>query len=121
MEACSGAHFLALALANQGHTVKLMPAEYMRPYVISNENDFIDAEAIAEAVQRPSMRFVPLKTEKQLDLQAPHRVRERWIGRGVALTNRSEVSFLSVGFRFGWAPNICGMRWPPFLRTQTMG
>jgi transposase len=55
-----------------------MPAEYVRPYVKSNKNDFIDAEAIAEAVLRPSMRFVPVKTDEQLDLQALHRVRERW-------------------------------------------
>jgi transposase len=88
MEACSGAHFLARALLAQGHQVKLMPAEYVRPYVKSNKNDFIDAEAIAEAVLRPSMRFVSLKTEEQLDLQALHRVRERWIVRRVALTNQ---------------------------------
>lgn len=97
MEACSGAHFLARALANQGHNVKLMPAEYVRPYVKSNKNDFIDAEAIAEAVQRPSMRFVPLKTEEQLDLQALHRVRERWIGRRVALTNQIRGFLLERG------------------------
>ncbi len=97
MEACSGAHFLARALANQGHNVKLMPAEYVRPYVKSNKNDFIDAEAIAEAVQRPSMRFVPLKTEEQLDLQAIHRVRERWIGRRVALTNQIRGFLLERG------------------------
>lgn len=97
MEACSGAHFLARALANQGHNVKMMPAEYVRPYVKSNKNDFIDAEAIAEAVRRPSMRFVPLKTEEQLDLQALHRVRERWIGRRVALTNQIRGFLLERG------------------------
>jgi transposase len=97
MEACSGAHFLARALASQGHKVRLMPAEYVRPYVKSNKNDFIDAEAIAEAVQRPSMRFVPLKTEEQLDLQALHRVRERWIGRRVALTNQVRGFLLERG------------------------
>ncbi len=68
MEACCGSHCLARALVDQGHTVRLMPAEYVRPYVKSNKNDFIDAEAIAEAVLRPTMRFVPLKTEEQLDL-----------------------------------------------------
>ena len=59
MEACRGAHFLARALVAQEHTVKLMPAEYVRPFVKSNKNDYVDAEAIAEAVQRPTMRFVP--------------------------------------------------------------
>jgi transposase len=97
MEACSGAHFLARALAAQGHNVRLMPAEYVRPYVKSNKNDFIDAEAIAEAVLRPSMRFVPLKTDEQLDLQALHRVRERWIGRRVALTNQIRGFLLERG------------------------
>lgn len=97
MEACSGAHFLARVLVAQGHNVRLMPAEYVRPYVKSNKNDFIDAEAIAEAVRRPNMRFVPLKTEEQLDLQALHRVRERWIGRRVALTNQLRGFLLERG------------------------
>ncbi len=84
IEACPGAHFLARALAGQGHDVKLMPAEYVRPFVKSNKNDYVDAEAIAEAVQRPTMRFVAIKNETQLDLQALHRVRDRWIGRRLA-------------------------------------
>jgi transposase len=79
MEACSGAHFLGRALREQGHEVRLMPAQYVKPYVQTNKSDFLDAEAIAEAVQRPRMRFVPIKTEEQLDLQALHRVRERWV------------------------------------------
>jgi transposase len=98
MEACCGAHFLARALVCQGHNIRLMPAEYVRPYVKSNKNDFIDAEAIAEAVVRPTMRFVPLKTEEQLDLQALHRVRERWIQRRVALTNQLRGFLLERGF-----------------------
>jgi transposase len=97
MEACCGAHFLARALVNQGHNVRLMPAEYVRPYVKSNKNDFIDAEAIAEAVLRPTMRFVPLKTDEQLDLQALHRVRERWIQRRVALVNQIRGFLLERG------------------------
>src|SRR3984885_14980298 len=97
MEACSGAHFLARTLIDQGHEVRMMPAEYVRAYVKSNKNDFIDAEAIAEAVLRPTMRFVPLKTEEQLDLQALHRVRERWIQRRVALTNQLRGFLLERG------------------------
>ena len=97
MEACSGSHYLARILASQGHDVRLMPAEYVRPYVKSNKNDFIDAEAIAEAVLRPTMRFVPMKTEEQLDLQALHRVRERWIQRRVALTNQIRGFLLERG------------------------
>jgi transposase len=66
IEACPDAHFLARALLKQGHEVKLMPAEYVRPFAKSNKNDYVDAEAIAEAVQRPTMRFVPVKSEAQL-------------------------------------------------------
>jgi transposase len=97
MEACPGAHFLARALVGQGHTVKLMPAEYVRPFVKSNKNDYVDAEAIAEAVQRPTMRFVPVKNEAQLDLQALHRVRDRWIGRRTAVINQLRGFLLEHG------------------------
>ncbi|MGI4829056.1 MAG: IS110 family transposase [Janthinobacterium lividum] len=77
MEACAGAHYLARALREQGHDARLMPAQYVKPYVKTNKNDYLDAEAIAEAVQRPTMRFVPVKNDAQLDLQALHRVRDR--------------------------------------------
>jgi transposase len=77
MEACAGAHFLGRALREQGHEVRIIPAQYVKPYVKTNKSDFIDAEAIAEAVGRPSMRFVPVKTDDQLDMQSLHRVRER--------------------------------------------
>ena len=77
MEACAGAHYLARALRDQGHDARLLPAQYIKPYVNTNKNDYLYAEAIAEAVQRPTMRFVPIKTDEQLDLQALHRVRDR--------------------------------------------
>nr|WP_263367535.1 transposase [Edaphobacter bradus] len=70
LEACSGAHFLGRALRAQGHDVRLIPAQFVKPFVKSNKNDFLDAEAIAEAVARQNMRFVPIKTDDQLDLQA---------------------------------------------------
>jgi transposase len=97
MEACAGAHSLARVLSAQGHEVKLMPAEYVRPFVKSNKNDYVDAEAIAEAVQRPTMRFVPIKNEAQLDLQALHRVRDRWIGRRTAVINQIRGFLLEHG------------------------
>jgi transposase len=97
IEACPGAHFLARILLKQGHDVKLMPAEYVRPFVKSNKNDYVDAEAIAEAVQRPTMRFVPVKNEAQLDLQALHRVRDRWIGRKTAVINQLRGFLLEHG------------------------
>ena len=58
-----------------------MPAQYVKPYVKTNKNDYLDAEAIAEAVRRPTMRFVPIKSDEQLDLQALHRVRDRWVAK----------------------------------------
>ena len=97
MEACGGSHFLGRALREQGHDVRLMPAQYVKPYVKTNKNDYIDAEAIAEAVGRPSMRFVPIKTNDQLDLQSLHRVRERWVGRRTAVINQIRGMLLERG------------------------
>src|ERR1700752_449320 len=88
MEASGGAHFLGRALREQGHEVRLIPAQYVRPYVKTNKSDYIDAEAIAEAVARPTMRFVPIKTDDQLDMQSLHRVRERWVMRRTAVINQ---------------------------------
>src|SRR6516164_9364581 len=79
MEACVGAHHLSRKLQALGHDARLMPAKYVRPYSKGQKNDFRDAEAIAEAVQRPTMKFVAIKTADQLDLQALHRVRERLV------------------------------------------
>src|SRR6204780_5624105 len=97
MEACGGAHFLGRALREQGHDARLMPAQYVKPYVKTNKSDYIDAEAVAEAVQRPTMRFVPIKTEEQLDLQAVHRVRERWVMRRTAVVNQIRGLLLERG------------------------
>jgi transposase len=88
MEACGGAHFLGRALREQGHEIRLMPAQYVKPYVKTNKSDYIDAEAIAEAVGRPKMRFVPIKSDDQLDLQSLHRVRERWVMCRTAVINQ---------------------------------
>ena len=87
MEACGGAHDWARRLREQGHDVKLMAPQYVKPYVKTNKNDLRDAEAIAEAVTRPNMRFVPIKDVHQQDIQALHRVRERLIGARTALIN----------------------------------
>src|SRR6201982_2457637 len=97
MEACGGAHFLGRALREQGHDVRLMPAQYVKPYVKRNKNDYIDAEAIAEAVTRPTMRFVPIKTDDQLDLQSLHRGRDRWVVRRTAVINQIRGLLLERG------------------------
>ncbi len=97
MEACAGAHYLARALRDQGHDARLMPAQYVKPYVKTNKNDYLDGEAIAEAVQRPTMRFVPIKNDEQLDLQALHRVRDRWVARRTAVMNQIRGFLLERG------------------------
>ena len=97
MEACGGAHFLGRALRRQGHDVRLMPAQYVKPFVKTNKNDYIDAEAIAEAVDRPRMRYVPIKSDEQLDMQSLHRVRERWVRSRTALVNQIRGLLLERG------------------------
>src|SRR5438034_3241075 len=87
MEACGGAHDWARRFRAHGHEVKRMAPQFVKPYVKSNKNDSRDAEAIAEAMTRPTMRFVPTKEVDQQDLQALHRVRERLIGARTALVN----------------------------------
>lgn len=88
MEACCGAHHMGRMLAELGQEVRLMSAEYVRPYMKAQKNDDRDAEAIAEAATRPTMRFVELKSEEQLDVQTLHRVRDRLIGERTSLTNQ---------------------------------
>ena len=79
MEACPGAHHWARELMKLGHSVKLMPAQYVKAYLKGNKNDGNDAEAICEAVSRPGMRFVAMNTEAQQDLQMLHRIRHRLV------------------------------------------
>jgi transposase len=97
MEACCGAHHLGRQLAAQGHTVRLMSPEYVRPYVKAQKNDDRDAEAIAEAATRPTMRFVEIKSEAQLDMQTLHRARERLVAERTALINQVRSVLLERG------------------------
>ena len=96
MEACAGAHHLARTLSGQGHDVRLMPGQYVQPFVKTHKNDLTDAEAICEAVQRPQMRFVPIKTGEQLDVQALHRARDRLVAMRTALINQIRGFLLSA-------------------------
>jgi len=104
VEACAGSHFLGAALREQGHQVRIIPGQFVKPYRKSNKNDFIDAEAIAEAVTKENMRFVPIKTEDQLDLQAMHRVRDRLVQRRTALINEIRGFLLDRGIVFAARP-----------------
>src|SRR5918999_4419106 len=87
IEACGGAHYWARRFREHGHEVKLLAPQFVKPFVKSNKNDLRDAEAIAEAVTRPTMRFVPIKAVDQQDIQALHRVRARLIGARTALVH----------------------------------
>jgi transposase len=97
MEACVGAHHLSRRLKAFGHDARLMPTKYVRPYSKGQKNDFRDAEAIAEAVQRPTMKFVATKTADQLDLQALHRVRERLVSQRTGIINQIRAFLLDRG------------------------
>ncbi len=97
MEACVGAHFLSRLLCKLGHNARLMPALYVKPFLKGHKNDFRDAEAIAEAVQRPTMRFVRTKSVEQLDLQALHRVRARLVRDRTAVINQIRTFLLERG------------------------
>lgn len=97
MEACCGAHHLGRIFSAQGHEVRLMSPEYVRPYVKSNKNDDLDAEAIAEAASRPTMRFVVIKSQEQSDVQALHRARERLVNERTALINHLRALLLERG------------------------
>lgn len=87
MEACGSAHYWARELAAMGHVVKLIPPQFVKPYVKGNKNDANDAEAICEAVSRPNMRFVTVKSADQQAMQSVHRVRERVVKARTALVN----------------------------------
>jgi len=89
-------------LREQGHQVRLIPAQFVKPYRKSNKNDFLDAEAIAEAVTKQNMRFAQLKTQEQLDWQALHRVRDRLVQRRTALINEIRGFLLERGITNTW-------------------
>src|SRR5215831_9881273 len=97
MEACCGAHHLGRLLITYGHDVRLLPPQFVRPFVKSHKNDIRDAEAIGEAAQRPTMHTVPLKTPDQLDLQALHRVRTRLVACRTAVINQIRAFLLERG------------------------
>ena len=100
MEACGGAHYWARRFRGYGHTVKLIAPQFVKPYVKTNKNDWADAEAICEAVTRPTMRFVPIKEVEQQDLQSLHRARERVVKARTALVNEIRGLAMEYGLVF---------------------
>jgi transposase len=97
MEACPGSQHFARAFQQNGHDVRLIAPQFIKPYLKGQKNDFNDAEAIAEAVGRPTMRFVAVKTNEQLDLQAVHRIRTRLVGERTALINQMRGFMIEYG------------------------
>lgn len=98
MEACGGSHHWAREFTKLGHTTKLISPQFVKPFVKTNKNDMNDAEAITEAASRPNMRFVPIKTQEQQDVQCIHRVRERLIKNRTALSNEIRGLLAEYGF-----------------------
>lgn len=119
MEACVGAHHLSRRLKALGHDARLMPAKYVRPYAKGQKNDFNDAEAIAEAVQRPTMKFVATKTADQLDLQALHRVRERLVSQRTGIINQIRAFMLERGIAVRQGVRFLRTELPIILATRT--
>ena len=117
MEACVGAHHLSRRLKALGHDARLMPAKYVRPYSKGQKNDFRDAEAIAEAVQRPTMKFVATKTADQLDLQALHRVRERLVSQRTGIINQIRAFLLERGIAVRQGQRFLRAELPRILAT----
>jgi transposase len=119
MEACVGAHHLSRKLQALGHDARLMPAKYVRPYSKGEKNDYRDAEAIAEAVQRPTMKFVATKTADQLDLQALHRVRERLVGQRTGIINQIRAFLLERGIAVRQGLHFLRAELPAILAKRT--
>ena len=97
IEACGGANHWTRVFEKMGHTVRMIAPEFVKPFVKSNKNDAADAEAICEAVQRPSMRFVPAKSIEQQDIQSLHRIRSQAVARRTAQTNQIRGLLMEYG------------------------
>jgi transposase len=121
MEACASAHHWARELGALGHQVKLIPPQYVKPYVRGNKNDYNDALAIAEAVIRPEMRFVSVKTPEQHDIQALHRLREKRLADRTALCNQLRGLLAEYGLVLPKGINLLRRRLPELLEDGENG
>ena len=121
MEACGSAHYWARQLSAMGHEVKLIPPQYVKPYVRGNKNDYNDALAIAEAVINPEMRFVPVKTTEQQDIQAVYRLRERRIADRTVLCNQLRGLLAEYGLILPKGVCVVRKRLPELLEDAENG
>ena len=119
IEAGMATHYVSRELLTLGHSVKQVPPAYSKPFRQGHKNDFRDAHAVAEAVQRPSTRCVPIKTDDQLDLQALHRVRSRLIGDRTAVINQVRGFLLEHGIPVRQGPRFLRQQLPQLLATRT--
>jgi len=119
MEACPGSQWLARKLTGFGHEVHIIPAQFVKPYLKSNKNDTLDAEAIAEAVNRPTMRFVPIKHCEQIDLQALHRVRDRQVGQRTSLISQMRAFLLEYGIPVRQGAGLFKLDFPRIVTDET--
>jgi len=104
LEAGSGSHYIARQIQSLGHDVRLIPAQYVKPFLKGHKNDYRDAEAIAEAVQRPTMNFVAIKTPEQSDLLSLHRVRSRIVRQRTAIINQIRGFLIERGITVRQGP-----------------
>ncbi len=121
LEACSSAHYWARELQKLGHTVKLITPQFVKPYVKANKNDANDAEAICEAVSRPTMRFVTIKTVEQQDLQATHRVRSQLVSQRTEKVNQIRGLLAEYGLVVGQRIETLRKVLPNFLDDAETG
>jgi transposase len=121
MEACAGAHHWAREVMKLGHSVKLMPAQYVKAYLKGQKTDGNDAEAICEAVSRPGMRFVAINREAQQDLQMLHRIRHRLVGERTALINQIRGLLGEYGIVFAQGPGRYAEVWSGYWGTTRQG
>ena len=121
MEACGSAHYWARELEKMGHTVKLMAPQFVKPYVKSNKNDANDAEAICEAVARPTMRFVAIKTIEQQDIQAVHRIRSELVQQRTAKGNQIRGLLSEYGLVMGQRIEVLRKALPLLLEDAENG
>ncbi|WP_338149972.1 IS110 family transposase [Sinorhizobium meliloti] len=119
MESCAGSQWIARKIQALRHKVRLIPAQFVKPYVKSNKTDVIDAEAIAEAATRPTMRFAALKSEEQADLQALHRVRDQMIGTRTRLINQMRAFCLEYGIALRQGAGLFKLDLPQVLEDQS--
>lgn len=121
MEACGGSNHWAREISKLGHEVKLMAPQLVKPYVKGNKNDFNDAEGICEAVSRPSMRFVEIKTIEQQDIQALHRIRQSLVKSRTALSNQIRGLLAEYGIVVGKGLSQVRKRIPEILEDGENG